>query len=193
MTPSSEELIQNLTFLQQLQQTMLTQDHDCQANPRFWVVRDYKRVPCWDEQAESWFIQMPNLDDGFTVDADDSYARLKEIIDESDYDEDDYKRITTSLETLDMTDSDYVLTWVRTNLDDDAYLVPEQEIAEIKENTFFLTKEECKRHIKLNQHHYSKRAHTYAMTAWRSPVVERLFNILETTDFQTLIQKIDEQ
>lgn len=32
-------------FLKQLQQEMLTQDHVCQANPRFWVVmqtvRDY--------------------------------------------------------------------------------------------------------------------------------------------------------
>ncbi len=39
-------------------------------------------------------------------------------------------------------------------------------------------KEACKKHIDKNDYHYNK-PHTYAMTAWRSPEVEKLFSILE--------------
>jgi site-specific recombinase XerD len=47
----------------------------------------------------------------------------------------------------------------------------------------FLTKEEAKQHLEANSHHYSSEAHTYAMTAWRAPKVERLLQILETMDW----------
>ena len=34
---------------------------------------------------------------------------------------------------------------------------------------------------------YTSRVHTYAMTAWRSPQVERLINILQKADFNQLL------
>ena len=52
----------------------------------------------------------------------------------------------------------------------------------IKEDTLFLTRKECDKHIKENMHHYNK-PYSYSMTAWRSPQVERLFKILENTDW----------
>jgi hypothetical protein len=50
----------------------------------------------------------------------------------------------------------------------------------------FLTKQEAKDHIRLNHYHYTDEVHTYAMTAWRAPKVERLLNILETFDWDKL-------
>lgn len=50
----------------------------------------------------------------------------------------------------------------------------------------FLTKAEAKRHIRLNKHHYTSETHTYVMTAWRAPKVERLLNILETFDWKSI-------
>jgi hypothetical protein len=56
----------------------------------------------------------------------------------------------------------------------------------IVENTMFLTLRECKEHIAINKHHYSDKVHSYAMTAWRSPQVARLYKILENTDWDSI-------
>lgn len=49
-----------------------------------------------------------------------------------------------------------------------------------------MNQQEAKRHLKLNHYHYTREAHTYAMTAWRSPVVSRLWEVLRTCDFDKL-------
>ncbi|KEK23505.1 hypothetical protein [Bacillus gaemokensis] len=40
-----------------------------------------------------------------------------------------------------------------------------------------------------NDYHYTSKAHTYAMMAWRPPKVERLLNILETFDWDAISTK----
>lgn len=50
----------------------------------------------------------------------------------------------------------------------------------------FLTNRSCKEHIRANHYHYNADAHSYAMTAWRSPEVERLFKILDVIDWKTM-------
>jgi hypothetical protein len=82
-----------------------------------------------------------------------------------------------------------LVEWIKENIDEDCYLVHEKEEPFIVENTMFLTKEEAKRHIELNKHHYTSKVHTYAMTAWRAPKVERLLNILETFDWESISTK----
>lgn len=56
----------------------------------------------------------------------------------------------------------------------------------IQPDTFFITKKEAQQHIYDNQNHYNNTVHTYAMTAWRSRVVEKLWDILRTADFNSL-------
>lgn len=53
-------------------------------------------------------------------------------------------------------------------------------------DTMFLTNRSCKEHIEANHYHYSSDAHSYAMTAWRSPEVSRLFEILDKIDWKML-------
>ena len=50
-------------------------------------------------------------------------------------------------------------------------------------NTMFLTNRSCKKHIELNYYHYDDDVHSYAMTAWRSPEVEKLWDILQKVDW----------
>ncbi|EJP4629029.1 hypothetical protein NUI08_001986 [Listeria monocytogenes] len=56
----------------------------------------------------------------------------------------------------------------------------------------FNTKEEAQQHIENNRHHYNSTVHTYAMTAWRSRVVEKLWDILRTADFNSLKEENNE-
>ena len=53
-------------------------------------------------------------------------------------------------------------------------------------DTMFLTNRSCKEHIAANHYHYSEDAHSYAMTAWRSPEVSRLFDILDKIDWKAM-------
>lgn len=43
-------------FLASLQHELVTQDTVGQANPRFWVVRDVKWEPCWEDEAERFAL-----------------------------------------------------------------------------------------------------------------------------------------
>ncbi|WP_255238302.1 hypothetical protein NSS75_11125 [Bacillus sp. FSL K6-1012] len=78
------------------------------------------------------------------------------------------------------------LDWIHEFVDSGADLIPETEVHYIYQNTMFLTKAEAKEHIKQNHYHYTKKVHTYAMTAWRAPKVERLLKILETFDWSSI-------
>lgn len=83
-------------------------------------------------------------------------------------------------------DYDDVIGWIRKYIDEGAELIPERKVHIIQTDTMFLTKAEAKSHIKLNKHHYTSEAHTYAMTSWRAPKVERLLKILETFDWSSI-------
>jgi hypothetical protein len=66
---------------------------------------------------------------------------------------------------------------------DEYEAIPYKIIPKIYEDTMFLTQKAAEEHLRGNSHHYSEDAHTYAMTAWRSPDVDKLWKILQTVDF----------
>lgn len=69
-------------------------------------------------------------------------------------------------------------------IEDDEYMVGNyRNEHNIYPDTMFLTNRSCKRHIELNHYHYDADVHSYAMTAWRSPEVEQLWNILQKVDW----------
>ena len=68
------------------------------------------------------------------------------------------------------------------NLGDNYSVCCYKDIDVIKEDTMFLTRADCDKHIKENSHHYNN-PYSYSMTAWRSPKVERLFKILLETNW----------
>ncbi|MDK8188808.1 hypothetical protein QP794_01760 [Paenibacillus sp. UMB7766-LJ446] len=169
----TNDQIKDIQFLIDLQKELNSQENDSQANPRFWSVGDYRWVACSEGNAERYTVFFPD-----SVEAHEIDYFLNKVLDKEDLSEEEIE----SLNDADCTDSKF--EWIQDNYDSEASLHPEREEHFVRENTMFLTKEEAKLHIKQNSHHYSNRAHTYAMTAWRAPKVERLLKILGEFDFE---------
>lgn len=168
----------DIEFLKSLQSELNSQVNDCQAAPRFWVVGDYRWVECLEDNAERHYVYLPDAAESYEV---DTYLKgIEEDDDLSGEELQEFKEIGCL---------DSALEWIQTYRDEDAYLIPTRKEHFIRENTMFLTKAEAKRHIELNHYHYTKEAHTYAMTAWRAPVVERLLQILHEFDLDSLYPK----
>ncbi|QXW81067.1 hypothetical protein [Bacillus sp. LJBS17] len=163
----------DIQFLKELQNELKTQDHDSQAAPRFWTVGDYEWVEAREENAERYSVYLPYIAESYVF---DDY--LKEIKEDCELS----KEALTELQEIE-DDYDDAIEWIQKYIDEEAELIPERKVHIIQPNTMFLTKAEAKSHIKLNKHHYTSEAHTYAMTAWRAPKVERLLEILETFDW----------
>ena len=198
---------EDIEFLKKLSETMRTQEHDCQAAPRFWVVaqsvkeyvgEDYgSHVDLVTEDGDTvienanvknvvnYFMKeysdevkerritinhTPSYCDIFVLDKENGEAEEEETL----FDVDDVIRF---FEEHDIISDSYYRT-VCYNIND----------ASICPDTMFITKESCKNHIRLNSYHYHN-PHTYAMTAWRSPEVEKLWKLLEETDWEKAIRK----
>jgi len=176
----------DIQFLKDLQATMNHEnqhDSDGQASPRFWSIMNYRTVPGHPDYDNGHTEYFFNDGDHVTF---GNFEDLKEFLDE--YFEDDLNVDEELQELLNNKDFSGLWEYVEENLNDDGYFndvfVKEEEF--IMPDTMFLTKEEAKRHLELNHYHYSSKAHTYAMTAWRAPKVERLMKILSEFDFDTL-------
>lgn len=166
----------DIQFLKDLQAEMNSQDTDIQADPRFWTVGDYRWVPCPDDCSERYSVYLPNDGEAPTI------SDFLENLDREELDD----AAREALAEIDTEDHDAVLGWIQEHYDEGASMIGERKEHFIRMNTMFLTKAEAKRHIEANHYHYTKEAHTYAMTAWRAPTVERLWKILREFDFDRL-------
>lgn len=164
---------QEIEFLKDLQHELNTQDHVSQASPRFWVIVDYR-----------WELAAPGCNDSyrvFDVEGNEwSLVQFMEYVKNNNEYNDDVRH-AEGIYGDNIYDVVEVLMDLRNFKDFDMYPVTHESY--IVPNTMFLTNREAKEHIKSNQHHYTSKAHSYAMTAWRSPQVEKLMNILENTNF----------
>ena len=198
---------EDIDFLIELQHEMLTQDHVGQSAPRFWVVEGTKRVFCGEEYGTDGEVLYQDVDecaDGiddavtYFLDNYDMTLAEKEIVTitkdefcneyivkhvvqhENDEEVLELESVTTISELIDTLESMEVIP---ENVYESGYYRLEPCIYP---NTMFLTNRSCKKHIEANHYHYSSDAHSYAMTAWRSPEVERLFNILDKINWHLM-------
>ena len=175
-------------FLKELQE-MLSQDTVGQANPRFWVVMQDVRVygisDDFDISGQSIYCDGEEIGD--TLES--VYEFLTEYIDDSCLEYtinflnnsiliDGFQTFYTVGDILDFMKSELYIE----NIDLVNYRVEQQ----IVPNTMFLTLRECKEHIKANKHHYNDTARPYAMTAWRSPQIKKLYKILQKTEWENI-------
>lgn len=167
-----------VSFLSDLQRELVEQENigiDCQASPRYWMVGDYRWVST-HQDAERYEIYLPSAGESFEIN-----EHLKDI------QEDDPDLSQEAKDAIkDIQDEDDAYEWFKEYVDEDANLIPLVEEHFLRQDTMFLTKREAQEHIKRNHYHYTARAHTYAMTAWRSPQVEKLMTILEKFDWGVL-------
>lgn len=171
---------EDIQFLKELQQELLTQETDYQAAPRFWTIMDYKWEVTAEGHHERISLYSPNTCESVTVD-----EYIDEILNGDRRDEFNDEQIEELKDIKDYFISD-LEDWIKENDEYEYCLIYETEVPFIAWNTCFFTKEEAKRHLESNRHHYSDKAHTFAMTAWRAPKMERLMKILETFDWDKI-------
>ena len=158
-------------FLKDLQHELNTQETDCQADPRFWVVNETKR---------EWGFESGYADDIMVCNCDgDTWETPEEILEyliENDYLSKD--QIDENYEY----DFDEILSLLDNS---DFYTCGYKDEDSTVPDTFFLTKRACKQHIEQNDYHYTK-PHTYAMTAWRSPEYERFMKLFKSMNLDEI-------
>lgn len=194
---------EDIAFLANLQNEMNTQPHLCQADPRFWVIVDYRyrpaarledvdRVCIYSDDGSYEYLTTSELrkaayEDAFKLGGEeygkdwlDEYNLYREYRDEDEFSiEEDYG---ADLEKVcEYYAGSRCANW--------SFDVRERFIAP---NTMFLTLREATAHLRSNYYHYDKEAHPYAMTACRSPEVERLYKILHEVDFRHLLEVVDD-
>ena len=101
---------------------------------------------------------------------DEDYTEGDEILEEYNYIDNTEELIEALSDCGIIYDGEYTVGYYR----NEHHIYP---------NTMFLTNRSCKKHIELNYYHYDDDAHSYAMTAWRSPEVEKLWDILQKVDW----------
>lgn len=183
---------EDIEFLKDLQHEMLTQDTVCQASPRFWVVMQTVRDYWVDDSVDGVCI--------FDTDASENVFE-GELEDLAEWLKENFDVITKcechfgDLEIECEDDKEFYLmnvSEIKDFFDEYDYkrysICNYRDREEIAQDTMFLTLRECREHIERNKHHYTK-PHTYAMTAWRSPQVEKLYKILENTNWDEVIKE----
>lgn len=163
-------------FLKDLCHELNTQEHDGQADPRYWGILETKKEP----SPEGIGKPVIYMGDGCTMDA-------KEVVDyiETDYLPDSRDETKDSWDMVDKDNLNDLIEFMH-----DIFGLYETKIVwvdtqqRVSDQTgCFITKRACKQHIEDNRHNYC-RPQTYAMTAWRNPEFERLLTILQNIKFQ---------
>lgn len=180
----SEKMIVNedIQFLKDLQEELNTQENDYQASPIFWVVRQYEKRIIHEDFADG-YVYFHN--DGESIEF-ETIEELREFVKES------YECYDNLSDIIDLTENEddlySIFETITSYFNENGYFgfYPIEKIPVIQPNTMFLTKQEAKDHIESNYYHYNDTVHTYAMTAWRAPKVERLLDILHRFDWESL-------
>lgn len=179
----TEEEIQ---FLKNLQHEMNTQDHLSQADPRYWMIRDYDEVYgknlnnatgiiIYDSTCCETLLRVEY--ECFNLDS--TIEEIIKVLDEKEYELD-----ADTIENIKLAYDNDSLIEALEEIEEYEFSVYEyQEVAVDK--GMFLTHEAAIEHLERNDYHYSDKAHTYAQTAWRSKE-EKLWNILQTVDFDKI-------
>ena len=199
---------EEIDFLKELQKEMNTQDTVSQADPRFWVVATDKHkesgtvdsfdgIDLYDSYAvevvcegdmssiidyvkEYYEDQLKEAGIVFTINSENKHKAYIKYTENGELEKEE--RI--------FYDSDNLLDFLQEYgiLTEDRYeLVYYNYKHHNYQDTMFLTNKSCKEHIKANHYHYNSDAHSYAMTAWRSPEVAKLFKILQEVDWDKIL------
>lgn len=176
----------DILFLNELQNELNTQENDGQAAPIFWSIMDYKCVPTSEDHSDN--VILYDQECCSTIEINDYVEDIIDFEGDRHLEFDSEQRNELS-ERHRFNDPQEVFEWIEENDDDSRYYpVYQQELSFIAYNTCFFTKNEAKQHLEGNKHHYSDKAHTFAMTAWRAPKMERLMKILESFDWDSVKQ-----
>ncbi len=192
---------EDIEFLSNLQHEMRTQPTFAERAPRYWVIKDYRYRPAGDDDEVSRISICG--DDGWEGDVTEEEL-LQTLADEVNsfggpgYLEDWCYENRLHLEIAEdesfhvepmygvgLSADELESLWEKTHGGNETLSFETREMF-FAPNTFFVTLRAAEEHLAANHYHYDPEARPYAMTAWRSPEVERLFEILQEVDFSSL-------
>lgn len=155
-------------FLKGLSKRLKEQTNDGNADPVFWGIRDYKVIR---DDSDGEYIGV--LDDGEEI-----------FMEHWDNGIDNLRRQLSCFKDRDELNSmnlDDLVSYIENYLDDENFTIFRyNRVPFISDMTgCFLTKKAAQKHLQENSYHYTKDAHTYAMTAWRNPEFEYTIEILK--------------
>lgn len=170
-----------LQFLTELQRDLLEdrRTETAQADPIYYGILDVKEFVTDQDHSDNRVLV---CDDG---DIEPQTAIEEELIDENLINEMlEDGILDTNDDGIYIADTDAFLDFVEENEDDIetvsvAYIAYDEVI---KPDAMFLTRKDAKAYLKNNRHHYTGKAKTYAMTAYRSHRYEMLIDVLRTID-----------
>lgn len=194
----------DLAFLSTLQKEMNTQPTLATADPRFWVIMDYqyREASVIDDISRICIIN----DTGSLIEQHTVQSILAAAYEDAlNLGGEDYAAAwldNTDLKRVEDADGSWIFKGLydycgcmdQAIKDASEYYassrgysyVCETKYATIAEDTLFITKSDAEAHLIANHYHYDKDAHTFAMTAWRSPELSQLYKILHEVDFRGL-------
>lgn len=177
---------EEIKFLKDLQHEMNTQDNVGQADPRYWVIRDYEKIYGENlNNADGIFIYDTNSCETIS-EVDYQLFNVNRTIEEiiKNIKENGFELESDAIENIKSAYDMNSLVEILREIEEFNFAVGEyQEIP--KETGFFLTQKAAETHLKDNNYHYGTNAHTYAHTAWRSKE-EKLWDILQKVNFDLL-------
>lgn len=170
-----------LQFLTELQRDLLEdrRTETAQADPIYYGILDVKEFVTDQDHSDNRVLV---CDDG---DIEPQTAIEEELIDENLINEMlEDGILDTNDDGIYVANTDAFLDFVEENEDDIetvsvAYIAYDEVI---KPDAMFLTRKDAKAYLKNNRHHYTGKAKTYAMTAYRSHRYEMLIDVLRTID-----------
>lgn len=184
--PKHSITVEEIQFLLELQKEMNTQDHVGQADPRYWVIRDFDKIygdSLNNPDGYEIFMdgeQIINIDykmftDTQVVDAVKEYfVREYDVV----FEEADFEDV------YDIDDLKELIEYKGYEIQ-----IVEYEIIP-KYSGMFLTQKAAEEHLRSNDYHYADNATTYAMTAWRSHEADMLYKILHSVDFAKMLTEV---
>lgn len=181
--------VEEIQFLMELQKEMNTQDHIGQADPRYWVIRDFSKVygrslndpdgyEIYMDGEELLTIDYKMFAETQVVDGVKEYFLREYDFGEEDFGEEDFEDVYDIDDLKELLEAKgYEITIV------------EYEIVP-KYSGMFLTQKAAEEHLRANDYHYADNASTYAMTAWRSSEADMLYKILHSVDFSKMLVEV---
>lgn len=181
----------NLDFLNRLKTRLNDAPPNGNAEPRFWVIRDYEELvgdPAYHDTLNPHIVS-PSTGSAMSLEKqlDDIKSDNFQNI-QLDYGYTDTTMIQLKEDFDAIQDDDSALEFVQAWIDEDATLVYSFSHPYIVENTLFLSEEEAEDYLKHYGYNHSAKAHVYGMTGFRAFEYENLLKIVKTTEWNTINQ-----
>lgn len=175
-------------FLRKLQKELNTQDDCGQADPRFWVIRGTEKIYGMEDGEIALFsddVTIHGIEESIEYIRNELLPDINKFLD-IPFILEDYgfgEPVILQDDEQKTYDLDDLEEWLSEKTGENYWFRRYEEQNTIYENTMFLTRKDAEEHLRANHYHYSKDAHTYAMTAWRAPRMEKLIKILREVEW----------